>query len=299
MAQQRRRRPAMSEAHARLGAELRRIREQAHTTTRDLGNYSSGHISNVESGYVTPSKDLITLYARLGGDLPRLLTMLGDARDEGSKKRHPATEAGDALVSRLLNPDADMMELRQGFRIESYENSVLYGPDRIPQTVILTARIRPTVDQARYFAYRCTYEDDPRRGAMTVDTVAGCQLIRVHESDRGILDIVTDFRENSVRTEDGAYEVTLQSRVHSDRVVSPQLLLGFISPLPRCVATVKFDERSAPAKIWWMRSTVPYVNEPEPHQVFEPNPAQHYSREFLDLKNEYCGVIWEWMDGPN
>ena len=65
MPQSKRERPPLSELHFELGALLAAARTAAGVSTRGLG-YSSGHISNVEHGHVTPSTDLVQAYIHLG-----------------------------------------------------------------------------------------------------------------------------------------------------------------------------------------------------------------------------------------
>src|SRR4051812_44881101 len=62
----------MNDARAALATELKRVREAAGLTTRQVTGFSSGHISSVETGRVLPSERLLRTYAVMGGRYPHL-----------------------------------------------------------------------------------------------------------------------------------------------------------------------------------------------------------------------------------
>src|SRR5215218_2565202 len=87
MTQPSRQRVPISQAHAELGQELRRVREAAARTMRDISGYSSGHISNVENGHVMPSLELVDTYVRIGGDRVRIIGAYEAAKRTTSIRR--------------------------------------------------------------------------------------------------------------------------------------------------------------------------------------------------------------------
>jgi len=283
-----------SDAHAKLGEELRSIRGVAGKTNREIEHedgqhYSSGHIANVENGLVAPSRELVKAYSRLGGDLAYLLVLLDNIHrsvDEATKKVTSLDEA-------LQNPASDLTLLRRGYRMEAYENYHSFGADRVPTESIVSIQVRTLSPRARYFGYRFWYENDPRPGVSVPTAGAGCELTKVTESSTGVIDVVIDFRAGRINSEP-IYEFTIHTHFNTTVPPSPDLKMGFNTLMPRCTCRLQFDSRAQPESVWWVRGTHHIQNQPEPSHYLPRSPVGYYIKAFLNLREEYCGLEWRW-----
>lgn len=296
------RRIPKSDGHQRLGSKLRAIRERAGKTTREVAKpdgsvYASGHIANVEGGYATFPKPLLLAYSRLGGDYASLVAAAERLPRYETRTSSRTDPDDDALTGGLADPASPEGLLRRGYAIDTNEDTAYFGPSRVPSRVIHLAAIRPLLPVARFFVCRYGYEDDPRPGVLSIDTISGCKVARVQESDYGVLDIVLEFDQDNL---DDLGRCTLSWLVtySTNKPTTPSLTAGTRTRVPRISKRAQFTEPALPMKIWWFRDTDPlraYV-EPRAEQVLPLNSAAYYFRDFADVEQELCGLAWKWAD---
>lgn len=80
------RRTALAESHVLFGQELRRARQAAGKTMRELTGYTSGHLSTTETDYVTPSRELILAYMEIVGSASTILSRYDAMKQEGERR---------------------------------------------------------------------------------------------------------------------------------------------------------------------------------------------------------------------
>jgi transcriptional regulator with XRE-family HTH domain len=292
------RRKPLSEAYARLGSELKRIRKAANKTTREIQKpdgswYQSGSISNVEGGYSQPSVDLIKAYARLGGRYVDLMTMLEQAK----KPTRETSLPGDEFEEQLLNLHADPYILRRGYAVDLEEDTAYIGPRWAATRNVHTVSIRPLSPHTRYFVFRYGYDEDPRRGVALPQAGSGCEIALVEEDDDGTIYVVIEFM-NERRDQFGRCNFSWAINIMSDAPADPLYAVHTRALMAHVVQRVQFEPPALPEKIWWFRGSDPFQETTQPSQrhIFDLNPTNFYFHEFYDVEREQCGLAWKW--GP-
>jgi hypothetical protein len=289
-------RQPLSQAYARLGAELRRVRETAGVTTRqvqkpDGSYYGSGSISNAEAGYSQPSIDMVKAYARLGGHYPDLIALLDSAK-KGAGRRSSAQP--DEFDEQLRNPKTDPHLLRRGYALDLEENTAYIGPDRVPKRNVYRALIRPLSPMAQFFVFRYGHEPDPRRGVASVRPGAGCELAWLDENDDGTILAVLRFNTEE-RDELGRCSLSWVIEIDSDKPNEPSYEIHTRSLMAHIVTRIQFEPPAVPQKIWWFRGVDPFESRIDrPERVISLNPLHLYLHEFHDVEGESCGLGWNW-----
>jgi hypothetical protein len=281
----------MNDTRAALAAELKRVREAAGLTTRQVTGFSSGHISSVETGRVLPSERLLRTYAMMGGRYPHLASLLAAARKPNS------TPSGrdDALAAQLADPLTDPYVLRGGYFLESIDDSFYIGPNREPLRNVHRAAIRPLHPSARFFPFRHSYEQDPRPGVCTITPAAGCTVAHLEESDNGTIYAVLEFDPGHA-DELGRCTLSWIITLMTDVPVQTRMESGTRSRVPQAIQRIQFTEPALPAKIWRYRgfdAQVAGMN-PTPDQRLQLNSAHLYVHELFNAHEEWWGLAWAW-----
>jgi len=295
------RRIPKSDEHQRLGSKLRAIRERARKTTREVAKpdgsvYASSHIANVEGGYATFPKPLLLAYSRLGGDY---VSLVADAERLLRREIRDSSQTNPddyALKNGLIDPTSPESLLRRGYAIDVNEDTAHFGPNRVPIRVIHQATIRPLLQATRFFVCRYGYDDDLRPGVLSIDTISGCEVARLQESEYGVLDIVLEFNQGNL-DDLGRCALSWMITYNTDEPATPDLKVGTRTLIPRISKRAQFTAPALPTKIWWFRDTDPlraYV-EPKPEQVIPLNSAAYYFRDFTNVEAELCGLAWKWL----
>lgn len=285
-----------------LGEELRRIREQAKKNTRQIGKFSTTHISMAERGLTGASEDLVAEYIKLGGDRVRLLSML-DAINRVSKKsqrkkRLKQATLPEAIDPQTLTPDSNPHELRRLYQLEEQDDLYVIGANKAVQRATHLVRVRPLTPQTRYYVNSYGTAESSRRGVLSLHAGQGCKIARLVETDRGVLHFVLDFNPSGAQIQDRLYEFTFIIDIHDDdpMVKRPMLRNSTKSGIRRVLKRVQFTEPAVPRRIWWFRKIelLETDDPPQPEQLLPLNSAHLYFHDFPDTINEYVGLAWEW-----
>lgn len=290
------RRVPLNDRYARLGEALRRVREAAGRTTRDIQKpdgsfYGSGSISNVEGGYSAPSVELIKAYARLGGSYADLMTL----RDKAQKPARQDTAEADEFESQLLDPRTNPYLLRRGYVMDLQEDTCYINANRVPTRNIYKVAVRPLLPTSRYFVLRYGHGEDPNRGVASIQAGSGCEVVLVDEEADGTIFAVLQFDQDRM-DEFGrcnfSYSIAINSMIPS----KPMYDLYTKSLMLHVVHRIQFEAPAVPEKIWWFRGTDPFRDrlEPATNQLLEVNPFHFYFHEFYDVEAEGCGMAWRW-----
>jgi hypothetical protein len=289
-------RKPLSEAYARLGAELSQIRSAAGKTTREVQKpdgtfYQSGSISNVEGGHTPPSVDMIKAYARLGGRYIDLMSMLEQAKTPVEVAPPPIDEFGDEL----LNLHADPYTLRRGYNVDLQDQTAHFGPNRAGLRNVYTVSIRPLSTIARYFVFRYGYEEDPRRGVASAQAGSGCEIAFVDEDDEGIIYVVIEFK-NEARDRFGRCNFSWAINLETTAPAEPGYVVHTRARISEVVHRVQFEPPALPSRIWSFRGSDAFQDsvEPSPENILKLNPINYYFQHFYDVEREACGLGWKW-----
>lgn len=290
---------ALSAGHAALGAELKRTRIAAGRTLRSLSKYSSGHLSNVEGGSVTPSRELVRYYIEeLRGDPSLLMGLYNSAVDQ--REQHKRRQRAERRGENAEEHQNTLEDIADGYKITTKESAFRLHSSGAINEVRYFYSIRARRPGVKFFHAAHTYTAERRRGIFTVEPATGCRLHQVIESATGairvLLELDQELHEDSAEPYQLSYLLKLNTKVVSVPV------LGYTNSnfLPRYSLRVHFDDASSPVKVWWfqtrsVQAELPGDYEPDPSRIMPHDPYGYYSHEFLALeRGTNCGIAWVW-----
>ncbi|KAA1415357.1 helix-turn-helix domain-containing protein [Nocardioides humilatus] len=274
-------------ARVLLGTELRAIRIAAGKTTRQIAGYSSGHISNVEAGKVTPSERLILAYSSLGGSHAQLIGLLRQAHSS----RTLAPVVADALEDPLTDPHV----LRRGYVIEMIEDIHYYGERHQPLRNVHRVSLRFTSPRARFFPFRHVVDEDLRKGVSHVQPSTGCEIAHLEEADDGVIYCVLAAQPDAL-DELGRTTISWVIDINTDAVGHPRVDAGSSGRIPLATKRVQFHADAPPSNLWWYRETDPSAASLSAarRNKIPPNTANLATREFINIDREWWGIAWTW-----
>lgn len=170
--------------------------------TRSLG-YSSGHISNVEGGHVTPSADLLEVYIQLGAPRDEVVALLGRLRVQSADQQRRARLAGRADSGREL-PSTPLIvtshtapdTVRSHYTVERYDVDFVLDNRGALRSVTSDVAIRAL--SANVSLYYTGHSPNARAGTspnMGVEPVDGCTIDRINRTVTGSADVYLRLTE--------------------------------------------------------------------------------------------------------
>jgi transcriptional regulator with XRE-family HTH domain len=292
-------RPPKSGAHRRLGKELRAIREGAGKRMRDKEAFdvSSGYISEVENGHVTPSEKLLNAYARLGGHYGLLMALLSDAKaaDEGinqdSAVANPLTRpAGDKDDGATLPLNA------AGWYLSLFK--VLLRMDKPSPEAFEERRIVATTDGLeRTFTSGAILrhpEDASPRHEIIVEPMYGCLFedfeLPTENYYRQFIRLPYPLKAGE------SHQYGILVRVPKGQPMLPRYGLTPLRRLDFFELRVRFAADNRPRRVWRLEGISPLVIDDwaNPGDIIEVDPVNEIHVTFRDLAEGLTyGVKWE------
>lgn len=292
-----RRREPLSESHAALGAALRVARKRSGRTTREVPGYTSGHVSNVENGYVTPSDLVVAAYAEIGADPAPLRGLLEAARAESARAKLRRLKSSTAESdSPDTTPDSSLEEIRARYEFDDLEYLIRYDSAgvMIEAVAILIARgIRVPVTHVMFSAL---YNADPRPGVVALEALSGCTIVQRRQSATGAVAAIAVLDEAI----DGVtvLRATYSYRIAVRSAARAQPLLREFSDKFRARQSfrVQFTPPALPTQLWWFRAhdIVDTMGEPSRGQLLAIHRSGFVSYEFEGVAREMIGLAWRW-----
>jgi hypothetical protein len=295
-------RTARSPEHARLGALLRSARLAAGLTTRDVP-FSSGHVSNVEGGHVTPSQDYLDVFIDVGADrqlaegllaaIDRQATAERDAQRR-ALRGEPArmTTAPQAVDSRTRAAD-----VRRHYSVDSYDVEFVFSGTGAIREVSSRVALRAVSDEVFYY-YAGHAPDDGHQtfGPPVVSASAGAELDRINLSPVGAFDMF--FRLTPPMTPDDVEAHIVEYKVVlDDEKLADPVIMYLAPPGAKCHALrVRFESPVMPERIWWFGAPDAYqADHPEPDAELPRSADGRYELVFEPLIAGWCyGFTWRW-----
>jgi len=287
----------MSEAHARLGEELRRLRRGAGRTVRDFGPYSPGHLSNVENGHAMPSRDLVEHYLRNGaGDRFQVYSLFEAARRAGEDARTKSGRSEDAGQVAEPTHRSDP-EIRRMYYVDSTDSRYFFDDRRVVEELRVIVAIRALVPDVEIYNRVHSYPSDMRRGVLAVECEAGCAVDDIEESDTGSLRLRLRLDRKVQPAEPEPYVFSYRVYISSKEPAHPVLMFQTASgKVARCSISAQFSESALPAPIWWFASPTRYqIEHPVPSNVMKSDSRNFYFKDFANPAPSWCyGLAWLW-----
>jgi hypothetical protein len=293
------RRAVISEAHVALGSELRRARLAAGKTTRDMDGYSSGHISNVENGHVTPSPELVRAYIAIGGDSASIMSCYDDVKQDGvqrARRRRQAQRPVAPVEDEPITPDSPAEVIRGSYRLHSLDVAFQLDARGAVTAITMINKIQALETPVRYILQTAGYGADPRRGVLSFEPGANCEIAKVVEYDSGLLDVTLSLNEPAMPGDSALTEFAFTVRTQTDKRANPYLRFYTHNLQHHHAVRVQFTPGALPKDIWWFRGRSHLDVETAVKHQLAQNEANFYFCEFLNLRDEYFGVAWEWEE---
>lgn len=302
----RRSRAPISEAHARLGAAMRKARETAGLSTRRMPKdesgdfYSSGHISLAEAGAVAPSLELVDTYARVGGGMAELRSlyqqvtaatrMAGRRRRQGSELDAGAWPPRDALAT------LDRHEVQEHYVVVSQEAQYSFTGTGAIRALVCTVQLRAKVPGVCLYHAAFAYPTDQRAGVLTVEPIFGATVADLRESVTGAVALYLRLDRDLHPDDLHPYFLSFRVRVGSRMRAAPRLRYFAGVGNERLVVRADYAPAAIPAAIWWFAAADVVDAELRlPGRELEPTDGGSYERTFDRLVPSWCyGFAWNW-----
>ncbi|TAM87805.1 MAG: XRE family transcriptional regulator [Jatrophihabitans sp.] len=296
-----RRRPR-SQAHVALGAVLRAARQRAGAGTRDLG-YSSGHISNVERGFVTPSRDLLEAYLGIGADptavqaaYERLQHEARAARDERRRRGHARPDLRQpADVGERTRPD----DVRLHYAVERYDVEFDLSASGSIATVTSTADIRALTPGVRYYYTGHAPSTRVRPKDLGLRVFAGARIAHVNQTPLGTADVYLRLDRQLEPDDPAPHRLRYRVTVDDDDLADPEIQYLTRPGIRRHRLTCRFTAPAVPERIWWVESADGLTrNKIGPQNELAPSADGCYEWFFDAIVPGWTyGFVWTWPAG--
>ncbi len=296
----------VSEAHARLGTALRRVRTAAGASTRKIPKtpdrktfFSSGHISLVEAGATAPSPELVEAYAGLGGDRTELLSlylqMLATVQD-AARARRQGRQAGPPVPPVALQDVHSRHDVQQHYLVISHRAEHTFTQNGTIQEVSYTVALRALTPGVRLYYSGHSYPADQRAGVVEVEPVEHATLLATRESPSGAVAAYFLLDREISPNDPEPYVLRFRVLVHSDLRSAPRLRYFATIGCLQLILVARFPQSAMPARTWWFAQPdiVDAEQAIDEHEL-QAGPDSSFERVFDDLVYGWCyGFAWTW-----
>lgn len=293
-------RSPISEAHVKLGEELRRVRKAAKKTVNDVGTFSGGHVSNVERGHSATSRDFVDIYIKeFGGSASLILPLFQATKDAATELRQTAHVDASGL-SDIKLPETDdelKSEVRGSFFVPNRDAYYIFNERGALQQVRYVYTLKARKEGAWLMFAGHYYINDRRPGVLKLEPSSGCDIYHLSESSIGAITAYLKLPK-PLSLDDDARTVSYVLYAHTQAAAYP--MVGFAAPATeagRCAIHVQFTPPALPERIWWYQeeSLVLAQQEPSSVKIFEAPTDNYYFKEFYSPpKGFQNGIAWLW-----
>lgn len=288
-----------SDEHYRLGQALRAYRTAAGVTTRGIPEYSSGHISNVENGHVTPSREFIELYAlRFGGEHGRLLDEFARLKSTTEQRRraHRISTKPSMSDPPAITESSDSSVIRSAYQVRDYEIVYRLDAKGVIRETHAIRRIQAIYPGVSLASAMFNYPADTNPDAITLHAGTGCELARSESSTRGYLTAVLRLPRELHPSDDHPHSLSYSIKNTSQIAAHPVISYYGRPSVGRYAVRLCFTEPTLPGRVWRFRGSEPSIADatPRPEQYLEHSPAGFYHWDFHNLDREHVGLAWSW-----
>jgi transcriptional regulator with XRE-family HTH domain len=290
-------RTPLTNAHTKLGDELRALRQNAGRTLRDLSSYTPGHLSNVENGYVTASKELVEYYTReLNGHRAKLqalyeaVLVAADRRRSNMRLKQAATYVAGDQFNRSSAAD-----LRQRYYFDLSEITYVFDSQRALRQVKQRCLVRAREEVVDLVHFAHFYRSDPRVGVLAISSVENCVVDSVTESRRGAVELLVRPLRPLIRGED-AVEIACNFKITSQKVAEPMLAYEIGARHGHLTVRAIFHPMALPQEIWYFeeRNAAFIHRDPSPRDLLPVDDGAVYEKHFQrPVRGWWYGLAWD------
>jgi hypothetical protein len=297
---------SISEAHARLGIALRRVRLAAGVSTRQVPKapnsdafFSSGHISLVEAGATAPSPELVEAYALLGGDRAELLSryhQLLAASQDAARARRQGHQPGLPIPPTSIQAVRDRHDVQQHYVVISHRAEHVFGPNRAITEVIYTVTLRALTPGVCMYYSGHSYPADQRAGVVEISPIAHASLLSAKESSSGAVAAYFLLDRAISPNDPEPYILQFRILIHSTLPATPRLRYFTTVGCLQLILIAAFPETALPARTWWFaQPDIVAAEQAIDEHELRPGPGGRFERTFDDLIYGWCyGFAWTW-----
>lgn len=301
---------SISDAHLRLGDALRRVRLAAGISTRrvpkvhDSSEYfSSGHISLVESGVTTPSRELVEAYANFSSDKATLTTlylqMIDASREAGRARRlgHESSKAQEVAPTSVAQV-RERNDVQRHYIAVSNRAEYTFGADGVISDVLLTMALRARSPGVRLLYGGHSYPSDPRSGVVEIQPVTNLAVADIRESASGTIAAYFLLGREISPDDSNAYVVQYRVIIHSDVRSAPRLRYFAGEGNQQLSIKAEFPEPVKPTRTWWFaQPNVIDAEQANDKPDISTSSGGIYEGTFDHLIPGWCyGFAWTWPD---
>jgi hypothetical protein len=290
--------PPGATTRATLGGLLREARVKARRSTRELG-YSSGHISNVEGGRVTPSRDLVEIYIELGADRSAVMPLFESlqhqarSRREQQQRLHRANRGSARPVVQVgadMTPDA----VRRYYRIVRYDAEFVFDATGAIRTVTATVALRATMPGARFYYTGHQPAARRRRPDLGVTALYGATIAHTDVTDLGDADVFFELDREISPDDKDAHVLSYQVHLDDDDFADPEIHYVTRPGVEQHRLTARFTAPAEPRRLWLV--TAPdAMARVDPAAILAPSGPGRYEYLFDPIVPGWTyGFAWTW-----
>jgi hypothetical protein len=297
----------ISEAHARLGRALHRMREAAGLTTRQIPKpdpqhpfYSSPHISLVERGCAVPSHELIDAYVGIaGGHRQELLALLSQAaaasRLAANARRRGLTIEPTDAPPQVVSPELTRQDVQRHYSVVFNNATYLFDSNGCINQVICKVALRALSPDTALCYAGFSYPADTRRGVLRLEPDAGASLLECRESDTGAIQTFLQLDRTISPSDDENYLIALTLHVSSPERAVPRLRYHAADGNQQLSLRAEFKRPYNPKRVWkFSGPDVVDAEHPLDENIFPPA-SSAYEHTFDQLVPNWCyGFAWVW-----
>lgn len=292
-------------SHSQLGALLRQARIDAGARTRDLG-FSSGHLSNVEGGYVTPSRDLLDAYIRLGADRVAAYSLLDHIvaqsqlqRAVSRRRSRGDDSSGPAAPPNRVDENTGPDDVRLHYTVERYDVQFDFGASGAIASVSSRVDIRALHSGTRF--YYTGHSPDARASvAQTVSLTVGRGGVveQVNASPLGATDVFIRLSHELSPDDPHPHVLRYDVDLGDKRRADPQIVYVTRPGICRHALIARFTPPVVPERLWWFAASNIYdADRDGATRELEPVEEHRYEHRFDPIIPGWCyGFSWLWND---
>lgn len=294
-------RQPITDAHVRLGAELRRVREAASVNTRSISGFSAGHISSVENGYVAPSEALIETYVRLFGGGREIYALYEQMRQASDRRKRQQRIASRSEQNTALEPPQNLEEvsspddITKHYVTEAHEAHFLFSSTGSILQMRVRVWLRARTAGARLYYAGAYYDAETGTGILRAEALEGASLLAQEENNAGAIKAFFELDRTLDPDDTTPHIVTYVVHVQSDKRAQPQLVYYARPGTVRLDLRAAFNSTMQPKQLWTFGEPNMVNIRHRPEDELQPDHDFNFSYEFSPTIPGWCyGFSWLW-----
>jgi hypothetical protein len=294
-------RQPITEAHVRLGSELRRVRDAARVNTRSIPSFSPGHISNVENGYVAPSEALVETYVRLFGGDATIYALYEQMRHAAARRSQQQRLARRSQLNtaprppRSLEDVTSQEDITKHYVTEAHEAHFLFSEFGSILQMRVRVWLRARTPEVRLYYAGAYYDAERGRGILQAEALEGASFIDQEEDSVGAIRVFFELNRTLDPDDTRPHFVSYVVHVNSNKRAQPQLVYYARHGMVRLNLRATFNAAMHPQQLWTFGAPNMVNIRHRPEDELRPDDDLDFNYEFSPTIPGWCyGFSWLW-----